>query len=156
MKIKMTVPVAAILAVLFLAGYAYAGSFTDNGNGTVTDNSTGLTWQKCGAGQNDDAGCSGKATPLRWQQALDYCNSLSLAGHSGWRIPNITELRSIVDDTKYGPAIDTTFFPNTNASDYWSSTTFAYNPSLAWVVGFYGGVVYGYNKTNVSYVRCVR
>ena len=37
-------------------------SYTDNGNGTVTDNNTGLIWQKCGVGQNNDSACSGTAT----------------------------------------------------------------------------------------------
>ena len=155
MKIKMTMPVAAILAVLFLAGYAYAGSFTDNGNGTVTDNSTGLRWQKCSAGQNA-LDCSGTATPLRWQGALDYCNNLSLAGYSGWRIPNIKELESLVEHTVYSPAINTTYFPNTQRIFYWSNSYDVFQDTYAWAVNFGGGYSGPTSKTNTWYVRCVR
>ncbi|MBV5349935.1 hypothetical protein JZU71_01895, partial [bacterium] len=44
-------------------------SFTDNANGTITDNNTGLLWQKCSVAQNNDATCSGTATTHNWYQA---------------------------------------------------------------------------------------
>ena len=62
-------------------------SFTDNNDGTVTDNVTGLMWQK----EDDD-------NVRDWEAALSYCESLSLAGFSDWRLPNIKELDSITDD----------------------------------------------------------
>ena len=152
---KMT-PILAALAVLLLAGYVYAGNFTDNGNGTVSDSVTGLMWQKCSAGQNNDSTCSGTSQTYQWQGAFAFCNGLSLAGHSDWRLPNVKELHSIVDDTVSKPAINTTPFPNTESSSYWSSTTYASNPSSAWLVGFDAGGVGYYGKTDVGYVRCVR
>ena len=123
------------------------GNFQDNGNGTVTDKSTGLMWQQ------------GEPGTMSWGAALDYCEGLTLprGGYSDWRLPNIIELESITDDTVFAPAIDTNAFPNAVASVYRSSTTQAYSPYyMAWGVDFYDGSVYGYYKGDFDYVRCVR
>jgi hypothetical protein len=144
-------------------------SFTDNGNGTVTDNNTGLVWQKCSMGQNNDASCSGTANYYNWYQAsgtydasynpstISVCGSLSLAG-TGWRLPSKKELVGIVDySIPYpGPTIPQTLFPNTASSGYWSSTTGASSTSDAWLVDFYDGYVVYINKGATFYVRCVR
>ena len=122
--------------VMYVRGNAdYAKNrFHDNGDGTVTDRATGLTWIKpdsgrLKAGENRD----GK---LNWEQALAWAESLEYAGHSDWRLPNVKELQSIVDytrspDTSNSAAIDPIFdvTPLTNESGgqdypfYWSSTT---------------------------------
>ncbi len=95
--------------------------FVSNGDGTVTDNATGLMWQSA-----DDS------VRRNWQESLAYAEDAEIAGYSDWRMPNIKELHSIV---KYGgevghwPAIDTQFFTisgdNTieDPSWVWSSTT---------------------------------
>ena len=119
-------------------------SFTDHGDGTVTDNVTGLMWQQ----ENDDVG-------MDWWAALAYCESFDLAGHMDWRLPDIKELRSIVDNNRYDPAIDTTYFPGTYA-EYWSSSTNANNAENAWNVSFYAGRNPSYGKQYHKYVRCVR
>jgi hypothetical protein len=118
--------------------------FTDNGNGTVTHNLTKLMWQK----ENDN-------TKRNWDDAITYCEGLSLGGYDDWRLPNIEELKSIIDE-RNNPAINTTSFPNTKPSYYWSSTTNAYGTTDAWFVNFYGGSVYYYGKSGNGYVRCVR
>lgn len=140
-----------------------APSYTDNGDGTVTDNVTGLTWQKCSAGLTNDASCSGTTSLLTWPEALDYCNGLSLAGYDDWRLPNTKELHSIVDTSTGDPAINTAYFPNTpgTANDtsplYWSSTTRADLTSNALNVYFYNGQdELDYAKTSVRSARCVR
>jgi len=145
-------------------------SFTDNGNGTITDNNTGLVWQKCSMGQNNDASCSGSATTHNWYQAsgtydatynpstISVCGSLSLAG-TGWRLPSKKELVGIVDYSipDPGPSIQQTYFPNTVVSSYyWLSTTYASDSGVAWVVAFRNGSVGGYGKSKAGYVRCVR
>ncbi len=88
-------------------------SFTDNGNGTVTDNVIGLMWQ-----QEDDN------TTRTWADAGTYCDGLALGGYTDWRLPTKKELMSIVNYGTYSPAINTTYFPNTNASSYcpWESS----------------------------------
>ncbi|HMV41095.1 MAG TPA: DUF1566 domain-containing protein [Leptospiraceae bacterium] len=133
----------------------YIGSFTDNGNGTIKDNVTGLIWQKCSMGQNNDATCSGTATSRSWANALADCNGLSLASRT-WRLPNVNEINSIVDTTKTSnPTIDATFFPSTS-SIYWSSSTVAIALSSAWILPFgSGGNVTDQNKNNTYNVRCV-
>jgi hypothetical protein len=139
-------------------GNATAQSFTPNGN-TVTDNRTGLTWQKCAPGQNDTT-CSGTATRYNWNGALSYCNNLSLANQTDWRIPSAKEFESLTDDTKFNPSIDTQSFPYTVYDRYWwSSTTSASSPNYAWYAAFGGGsVVSGGDKDPLGNlnVRCVR
>jgi hypothetical protein len=123
-------------------------SLVDNGNGTVTDEATGLMWQKGEAA----------AGAMTWNESLAYCEDLSLAGHDDWRLPNINELQSIVDYNAFEPSIDTTFFPEAVAEIYWSSTTFVEVVSEAWNISFLNGDVYAwpFNKDEKAYVRAVR
>ncbi|HBM17488.1 MAG TPA: hypothetical protein DD381_14260 [Lentisphaeria bacterium] len=72
----------------------YKLRFTDNHNGTVTDNRTGLMWVK-------DIGL----TYLPWKEALLYCNKLNYAGKKDWRLPNLKELESIIDYYSEGETI---------------------------------------------------
>lgn len=136
--------ILAVAIVLFSAVYVIAGDFTDNGDGTVTDGNTGLMWQQ------------GEAGSVKWEDAISYCEGLSLAGYTDWRLPNIKELESITDDSLYNPAIDTNYFPDAHVSSYWSSTTSASNSSDAWYVYFSSGSVGYYSKAGDNYVRCVR
>ena len=120
--------------------------YVDNNNGTVTDTHTGLMWQQ--------------ETPdilLTWEQALSYCENLSLAGFTDWRLPTIEELRSIADFSHYKPAISTTFFPDTSMSFYWSATTYTTITNNAWGIYFnYGYNHYDVNKSSPSFIRAVR
>ncbi len=120
--------------------------FQDNGNGTVTDFATGLTWQ-----QSDAHNGSGR----NYSDALTYCDGLSLEG-GGWRLPAIKELSSIVDLRRKGPSVDLNYLPNTKSSYYWSASSYAYSSISAWYVHFGDGLVYYDGKTSTSYVRCVR
>jgi hypothetical protein len=110
--------------------------FTDNNNGTITDNLTGLIWMK-------NANCSA-ISQKTWSEALTAVGNLadgicglsdgSLAGD--WRLPNVRELQSLVDYGRFGaPSL-----PFTNFQDfyYWSSTSYAGYPGFAWLVDFYG------------------
>lgn len=121
--------------------FAAFTSTTVQGDVIVTDTETGLIWQKTYV--------SGKT----WQQALSYCESLTYAGYSDWRLPNKNELASLINYKKYNPASD---FPDMLSTGFWSSSTNVDYTSYAWLVYFYGGGV-GYDyKTGNDYVRCVR
>lgn len=135
-------------------------SYRDNGNGTVTDNITGLMWKKCSEGQANDAACTGAAATYAWSgasNAIDQCENLTFAGYSDWRLPNIKELMSIAD---YGAAaaakINETYFPNTQANTYWSSTYSVPLTYNIWSVDFTTGKVFNYWNSNSGFVRCVR
>jgi len=121
------------------------GHLVINGDGTVTDTSTGLMWQQETAGS------------MTWEGAISYCENLSLSGYNDWYLPNRNELQSLVDYSKYKPSINTTHFPDTVSSDYWSSTTDAcFLTEVAWRVNFDSGYVFFSNKSNTYYVRAIR
>lgn len=144
-----------IAVISLLATPLFAAPFTDNSDGTVKDNATGLVWQKCSKGQNQDAACTGAASTVNWFGAVGYCTGLGLASKT-WRLPNINELKTIVDTTQAsGAAINTTAFPGTVAAHYWSSTTYAPTTSFAWYVNFNDGFVAYHPMTLTYYVRCV-
>jgi hypothetical protein len=138
--------------------------FTDNSNGTVTDNLTGLIWLK-NANCSATLGGVAKTTTLVWANALTWSNNLasgscgltdgSVAGD--WRVPNITELESLVDLQNSSPSLPTGHpFTSVVASFYWSSTSGVSNPSNAWFVNFNTGAANLNTKTTSSYVWPVR
>ncbi len=129
--------------------------YIDHGDGTVTDRSTGLTWQKCNRGQNNDSTCTGTGTQQTWTDALAYCNSLNLAARN-WRLPSVNELKSLANYSTANPAVNTSMFPGTRADFYWSATTVLSNTSRAWVVWFQHGTLdETYGKNELFRVQCV-
>lgn len=122
-----------------------AAHFIDLKDATVKDNYTGLVWQQA------------EGTPaLNWETALNYCENLTLAGLSDWRLPNLKELHSISDILRVRPALDRTFFPEAQAARYWTSTTQFGHAAAAWFVDFTSGLTSYYNKVSALAVRCVR
>ena len=137
-------------------GCGNGGRFLHNGDGTVTDNCTGLMWEQ-------DTGNAG--SPLSFCGALAYCDNLTLATHDDWRPPNVRELSSIADYGRSNPAINTAFFADTQSERYWSSTSFHHvtKSDLAWRVNFSNGEVFVEDKKDEDFdedilfhVRAVR
>jgi len=139
---------AILLILIGLSSIVDADGFSRS-NGVVNDASTNLEWQ------DDYSDNSNSIKNTTWQSAIDYCETLTLDGKSDWRLPNLNELTSLVDDTKYNPAINEVF-QNTDSNDYWSSTSYSNNNEDAWIVYFYSGSQYSRNKYVNYYVRCVR
>lgn len=131
----------------------YTSNFTNNGDGTIRDNNTGLIWQKCSWGQTNDATCSGSAISTIWLFAINYCNTLTLAGKT-WRLPNSNELYSLLHKTS-ASTIDITYFPNTVNSYYWTSSSYLNYTASAWSLSFWNGSLQAHGKTFNLYTRCV-
>ncbi|MDH4445371.1 MAG: DUF1566 domain-containing protein [Akkermansiaceae bacterium] len=107
-----------------------APSFTDNGNGTITDNNTGLIWQKTDSGE------------MIWDTARTSAATLNLAGFTDWRLPTAQEAFSILDHER-NPALNGTYFVN-NASGtpgyFWTSDLFYGDNTKVWCTNTGGGI----------------
>jgi hypothetical protein len=90
-----------------------------------------------------------------WSDAISYCEILSLDSKNDWRLPNLNELTSLVDYTKFNPSLDV-IFQNPNSNGYWSSTSPSNNNVTAWIVYFYYGTQTNSSKDTSNSVRCVR
>ena len=131
------------------AGVAIDPRFTDNGDGTATDNLTGLIWLQ-------RANCFGLRV---WADALSDANTLadgscgltdgSVAGD--WRLSNVRELPSLVDYGRVNPALPLGHpFFGVQANFYWTSTSNPHSTTSAWFVSLFYGYV-GYNGKNYAY-----
>jgi hypothetical protein len=130
--------------------------YKDNGDGTITDNYTKLMWAKCTQG-NTGKDCKGGSPSQReWSKARNECDALTLAKKTGWRLPTLKELQSIVDSGAFTPSINKTFFLNTASSPYWTSTAPAQYLSSKFTVLFSDGSVYFKDGGNFAATRCVR
>ena len=118
--------------------------FTDNNNGTITDNLTNLVWQK-----------SPTSDSLTWEQALMYADTLTIAGLNQWRLPNIKELQSINDESLINPSLNTIYFSVNSADKYWSSTSLPNQTAKAWYLNTQFGITTYDNKTIKHHLICV-
>jgi hypothetical protein len=136
-------------------------SYTDNGDGTITDNNTGLMWEKKdeSGGIHDRHnryrwGTNGVPFPMNGSMVTEFLATLNrapcFAGHCDWRIPNVRELQSLVDfGVPYpGPTVNKAFhdpvgcphctditLPScscTSADRYWTSSTYVGRKNGSW------------------------
>lgn len=120
---------------LNIAATTPTSAFEINGDGTVTDRRTQLQWMQCHLGQLwRDGTCEGLGPHYDWQGALQAAVDVNsgasdvdgdgqpgFAGYTDWRVPNITELWTIVEFSCWSPPVNRALFPRT-AALYWSST----------------------------------
>jgi hypothetical protein len=168
--------------------------YRDNGNGTITDLNTRLTWEK----KSDDGGRHDWDNSYNWDQAFAYVRELNnscardasvscsadadcagvggrcgFAGRRDWYLPNVKQLQSIVNYEKHNenhepavsPAFHTGCEPGATVltgsctkpfAGYWSSTSYARIPNIAWNVHFGLGFVTAHGKNVIFHVRAVR
>ncbi len=124
---------------------------TIGGDDIVLDRATGLMWAADGAA----AGCNNSNT-LNWAAAIVYAEALNFAGFDDWRLPNVKELFSIIDFSQNTPAIDADYLPNTSSTQYWTSTSYDWDPQLAWTIDFIDGETVAKLKIGTKKLRCVR
>lgn len=134
--------------------------FTNNGNGTVTDNLTGLVWLQRAS----------VFVERSWSQALGDCSNLDNTDYvwltdgsipGDWRLPNVRELQSLIDYSESSPAVpDGDPFadvPGTGTLNfYWTSTTYAYNTTQAWQINLFNGALDRGSKLYTNIVWPVR
>jgi len=155
--------------------------YRGNPDGTITDLTTGLTWEKkcdCPDQLHDYrtalrwSGNDVETTIWDWLDAVNREGGTGFAGHNDWRIPNVKELQTLIDYERFNPATSAVFdaaacgLGCTNLADancsctamdsYWSSTTYADSPQRAWVVGFNLGLIGDMSKNEDLPVRAVR
>ena len=114
----------------------------------MLDNKTKLTWQQ-----------QAPTATYNWADAKTYCAGLGgTLGGSGWRLPTIKELTTLIDYSQgTPPVIDTTVFPGTPVAYFWSSTPMAGSTTYAWNLYFYFGNPHVNALTdNTLSVLCVR
>jgi hypothetical protein len=154
-------------------------SYTDNGDGTITESASGLMWEK----KSDDGSIHDKDNAYSWGLASSpftmngtmvatFLAALNagggFAGHTDWRIPNLNELQSLANYQNGSPAIGSAFntgcVPSctvltcscTQANLHWSSTTYQGSPGIAWLVNFTDGGMVSVGKSINLWVRAVR
>jgi hypothetical protein len=123
--------------------------FKDNGNGTITDHATHLTWQK--------AESEYELNYDQVQASIQELNRTEFAGYKDWRVPTIEEIMSLITQNKQSNGFYINPIFNIKSKRCWSSSANASNPSTMWVVGFDDGEIHYGNKSSYScYVRAVR
>ncbi len=123
-------------------------------NGVVTDGTR--IWQPCSYGQ-EAAGreCIGRARPINWFQARDYCRRLNLAGKA-WRLPSRSDLESLLrPELPAPPYIDASVFPAAANGPYWSRSPFQDSDRSRWTVHFSAARSLGETLAHGAHVRCI-
>ncbi len=151
--------------------------FVDNGNGTISDTQSGLQWEK----KSDDNSIHDQLTTYTWSANANDMDGTAFTvflaglntspcftGHCDWRLPTVSELETLVDATRFAPAIDPAFNHDctsgchvetcscTNIDYAWATPTLADLPDTAWAVDFNYGYANGFLKTIPYGVRAVR
>lgn len=149
--------------------------YVDHANGTVTDADTNLMWQKCSLGfvgtnceistfievaVETELDVEVKTVQLfSWQAASVAANESIVGTYSDWRLPNIKELASLVENSCQGPSVNSVIFPNSVSGLYWTSSPAVgvrASARSAWAVSFINGIVDNEYKFQTYSVRLVR
>lgn len=132
-----------IVAAIPVRAETPPGRYVVAGAGLVTDLRTGLTWQ-----QTPDMAF------YTWMEASTYCRSFSVGLSSGFRLPSLKEMLTLVDPTRVAPALDIMMFPNTPPEWFWTASD--RSPMGPAAVSFDTGATSFFAATDSLRVRCVR
>lgn len=126
-------------------------SFTNNGNGTITDNVTGLMWKQADDGE------------MIYENAAPFCDALSYAGYTDWRLPSPMESFSIINLQNNNPALNTTYFTSSAAEYWWTNMVQVGDNTKIWCTNTGGGIGNKPKAETISaggtfkyHTRCVR
>ena len=129
----------------------HAPAFTNNGDGTVRDLVTGLTWQQADGGE------------MAWTNALLFAQTNRVGGFSDWRLPTAHEAFSILHHGRVNPALDTNVFTASAAQYWWTADPQATDAGRVWAINAGGGIGAHRQDETISaggtyryHVRCVR
>jgi hypothetical protein len=117
--------------------------FTDNKDGTITDNFTGLIWQQ--------KSCES----MTLQNAKAYAKTLTLGEYSDWRLPDMKELAMLCDRNYISPAINTDYFSSIMPGKYWTRTILAGHDDKEWYVDLSKGMTSYEEPSTEFYILCV-
>ncbi len=133
-----------ILIGLIVPNFLWAERFLKKEK-VIYDSQTKLYWQMNPSIKN-----------FTWDKAIKYCRDLTYSDKSNWRLPNIDELKSLIDYKKYKPAIATNLIKIKTDNWYWSSSVYFKDSSQIWVVDFNRGSDNWYSQSKYHYVLCVQ
>jgi hypothetical protein len=146
-------------SVRLVSGSSPAHSYAISTDGQeVTDNATGLIWQRCVEGMVwDGSACTGLPSSFMFQEALQRVETVNYSSGKHWRMPNVKELASLLDTSINNDVIiDNKVFPGTPNDQYWTSSPYTTDAFFAWVVHFFYGSVYYTYSEDLGVVRLVR
>lgn len=134
--------------------------FEMNENGTIVDQGTSLMWLTCVLGLTGNGCSEGAPTELTWAEALTQVPVLNekggIAGHQDWRLPNVRELASILEQQCVAPALNTAIFKNSPPTQVWTSSPYHFYTHYSWYVDFGNGAVNYDERIRAKGVRLVR
>ena len=138
---------------LILIGISILNSFAlirfNRVNGAISDRNSKLEWQ------DDYSDNNNIEKQTTWRNSIDYCENLTLNTKNDWRLPNITELISLVDESLYNPVVYS-IFEHITPNNYWSSTSNANLYDSSKIISFQNGTTTSHSKSYTNYVMCVR
>jgi hypothetical protein len=129
--------------------------YFDHKDGTISDSYTGLMWKQCVEGQSYTDSCVYGTNTDIWTDALEKADRSTFAGYTDWRVPNVTELQSLVRNRCYDPSINLTHFPRSSSENVWTSSANARNREPL-VVNFKHGNIYDSSRSLTLRTRLVR
>ncbi len=148
-------------AAVLIGSVCAAGTFSTenvNGEAMVRDSKAGIEWLQNTADVNRDGSISEAPFPegdmVNWEQAKKFCYDLEFGGYRDWRLPELDELLTLVDNANSYPAIDPVF--KCEGSYYWSATPSSEEDNAVMYVHFNFGTDHWMPKDKKAFVRCVR